>query len=109
MSKEFYRVQVEKNDPLTLSFMIEDENGSPLRNAYYKPDAEDILFKINGPNRAKFEAMEACAEALRWLTYVVNGVGKSGESPSVTEQEEANKSAQEALKRLDSLNAGGKE
>ncbi len=43
----------------------------------------------------------AVVEALRWLTYVVNGVGKGGGQPEDGEEAAANKAAQEALTAYD--------
>lgn len=56
---------------------------------YKLRDRQSELEKLNGE----------LVEVLEWLTFLMNGVGKSGGSPSSAEFEEANKASQEILIR----------
>ena len=53
-------------------------------------------------NKKDLEAkLDKAVEALKWVTHLINGVGKSGESPEPKEWEEANKQAQQVLSEIE--------
>ena len=64
--KMFYRVQLIKNQPLTLEFVLEDESGGYLRDCYMRPDLEIILNKLNAePAQADKAKWQNLLEAAR--------------------------------------------
>lgn len=63
--EESYLVTVEKYEPLTISLQVLDEMGSVIRPAYYRPDMEIILSRINRASRPAPEAKRSAEEIAR--------------------------------------------